>query len=147
MPKRTIYRVIWLQFFFKREGLTNKTLCCIIKVLNEVYEKHLLRRGLLKEDKMIKVNSIKFNNNTKKNISFRENHVNNMTPNEAILSLQGPNAMVEFQKNLNLSQKADAVQNPLTALLYKVIKTFKLFVKPASTLESNVGEQKLSLVA
>lgn len=82
---------------------------------------------------MIRVNSIKLNSNynSRKNISFRENNTNNITPDVAILSLQNPNALVKFEKDFKLSRSADAVQsNPVKAFAYKIYKAVKLFFKP-----------------
>lgn len=58
------------------------------------------------------------------NISFRE--VGAATPN-AILMLRDPNASVKFQQNREVAQKADALNtNPLTALGYKLYRTFSM---------------------
>lgn len=58
-------------------------------------------------------------------VSFGEG--NNITPSVGILSLQNPNAKVNFQRDFNLTQKSDAVQgNPLTALGYKFVKTYNI---------------------
>jgi len=79
---------------------------------------------------MIKVNPIKFNNN----ISFKENNVNNLTPNVAVLSLENPNSLINFQKDFGLSRSADAVQsNPIKALGYKFYRLFKFLSQPKYT--------------
>ena len=98
-----------------------------MKVLNEVYEKHLLRARVLMEAKM-KISKINMSQNTfnKKSLSFKEN--SNINDNTAVLSLQGSNSLVNFEKDLNISKEADAVQsNPVKALFYKLYKTFKMF--------------------
>lgn len=96
-----------------------------MKVLNEVYEKHLLRRGLLKEDKMIKVTQIITSTNSKKNISFRE-HTNNLTSKDAMLALPNKAAEVGFKENMKLSQDASAVSHPVKSLFAKLQKMFKI---------------------
>ena len=56
------------------------------------------------------------------NISFKENNKQN-----AILMLRDPNASVKFQQNKEVAQKADALNtNPLTALGYKLYRTFSM---------------------
>ena len=79
---------------------------------------------------MITVNPIKFN--TVKPVSFGEGNLNNLTPNVAILSLQNPNAKINFEKDLNRTQRADMVQNPnmLTALGAKLRKTYNILFSP-----------------
>lgn len=84
---------------------------------------------------MITINPVKFN--TVKPISFGEGNLNNITPTMAILALQSDSSKINFQKekdnfnrNLSLTQKADAVQsNPFTAIGYKFIKTINMFKK------------------
>jgi len=45
----------------------------------------------------------------------------------AILMLRDPNASVRFQQNKEVAQKADALNtNPLTALGYKLYRTFSM---------------------
>ena len=71
----------------------------------------------------MKINAI----NTNNNISFKENRVNDIKSNVAILPLQNPNAGINFQKEFERSTKADAVQsNPVTALAYKFGKTLDI---------------------
>ncbi|CDE45288.1 unknown [Clostridium sp. CAG:768] len=79
---------------------------------------------------MITVNPVKFN--TVKPISFGEGNLNNLTPNVAILSLQNPNAKINFENDLNRTQKADMVQNPnmLNALGAKLRKTYNILFSP-----------------
>ena len=69
----------------------------------------------------MKINSIT-------NISFRENEPAKVTSSEnAILMLRDANASVKFQQNKELAHKADALNtNPLTALGYKLYRTFSL---------------------
>ena len=81
---------------------------------------------------MLKVNPVKLN--TSKQISFKENTTNNITPNVAVLSLQNPNALINFQKDFSLSKSADAVQsNPFKALGYKFVRLFKFLSQPKLT--------------
>lgn len=79
---------------------------------------------------MIYVSPIQFNNinnPTRKHISFKEGTTNNVTQNEAVLSLQNPNAMVKFQKDFKLSQDTDAVRgNLFKAFASKVRKVVKM---------------------
>jgi len=82
---------------------------------------------------MIKVNPIKFNNYNRQ-ISFRENNSDNFTPSSAVLSLQSPNAVINFEKDFSLSRSADAVQsNPINALGYKFYRLFKFLSQPKYT--------------
>ena len=64
------------------------------------------------------------------NINFKEtdNTNNNTVATEnAILMLRDPNASVKFQQNKEVAHKADALNtNPLTALGYKLYRTFSL---------------------
>jgi len=78
---------------------------------------------------MIKVNPVKFNNN--RQISFKDNNLNNLTPNVAVLSLENPNSLINFQKDFGISRSADAVQsNPIKALGYKFYRLFKFISQP-----------------
>lgn len=79
--------------------------------------------------KIYPINTIKLNN-----ISFKKNPADKQTPNQAILSLQNPNAGIDFEKNFQLTQNSDAVQaNPLTALGCKLYKTYKMIFAPHIT--------------
>lgn len=62
------------------------------------------------------------------NISFKEMESNRTVATEnAILMLRDPNASVKFQQNKEVAQKADALNtNPLTALGYKLYRTFSM---------------------
>ena len=62
------------------------------------------------------------------NISFKENEpLENIGSQNAILMLRDSNASVKFQQNKELAYKADALNsNPLTALGYKLYRTFNL---------------------
>lgn len=75
---------------------------------------------------MITINPVKFNNI--KNITFGEGNLNNITPNSAILSLQNPNAKINFENDLNCTRKADIVQsnNMFGALGAKLRKTYNI---------------------
>lgn len=61
-------------------------------------------------------------------INFRENTLSReMNSQNAILMLRDPKALVKFQQNKEYAQKADSVDsNPLTALGYKLYRTFNL---------------------
>lgn len=75
---------------------------------------------------MITINPVKFNNI--KTITFGEGNLNNVTPNVAILSLQNPNAKINFENDLNRTRKADVVQshNMLGAFGAKLRKTYNI---------------------
>ena len=62
------------------------------------------------------------------NINFKEDGSSITTATEnAILMLRDPNASVKFQQNKEVAQKADALNtNPLTALGYKLYRTFSM---------------------
>ena len=62
------------------------------------------------------------------NITFRDNDNGRNTATEnAILMLRDPNASVRFQQNKEVARKADALNtNPLTALGYKLYRTFSM---------------------
>lgn len=82
---------------------------------------------------MIYVSPIKFNNidyPTRKNISFKEGLYNNVTSNEAVLSLQSPDALVKFQKDFKMAHNSDAFANPFKALYFKVKRALNAFFKP-----------------
>lgn len=82
---------------------------------------------------MIKVSPVKLNQNRTK-ITFKENNNNILTPNTAVLSLESPNALINFQKDFSLSRSADAVQsNPVKALGYKFYRLFKYISQPRFT--------------
>jgi len=97
-------------------------------MLNEVYKKHLIKpqRG---GKNMLTVNPIKFNNI--KPITFTEGNLNNITPNVAILSLQNPNAKINFENDQNRTKKADVVQSNLfVALGAKFRKAYDILFSP-----------------
>ena len=77
---------------------------------------------------MITVNPIKFNNT----IRFGEGNLNNITPNVAILSLQNPNANINFENDLNRTKKADMVQskNIFSAIGEKFRKAYNILFSP-----------------
>ncbi len=62
------------------------------------------------------------------NINFKEDGGSKTVATEnAILMLRDPNASVKFQQNKDVAQKADALNtNPLTALGYKLYRTFSM---------------------
>ncbi len=75
---------------------------------------------------MITINPVKFNNVTP--VAFGEGNLNNITPNVGILSLQTPNAKINFENDLNRSQRADLVQNGnfLKAFAAKLQRTYDI---------------------
>lgn len=79
---------------------------------------------------MITINPIKFNNI--KPITFGEGNLNNITPNVAILSLQNPNAKINFENDLNRTRKSDVVQTPnmLDAIGAKLRKAYNILFSP-----------------
>ena len=79
---------------------------------------------------MIVFDPFKFNNRTR--VTFGEGNLNNVTPNLAILSLQNPNAKINFENDLIRSQHADMVHNPnmLNALGAKLRKTYNILFSP-----------------
>ena len=79
---------------------------------------------------MLTVNPVKFNNI--KTITSGEGNLNNITPNSAILSLQNPNAKINFENDLNRTKKADVVQshNMIGALGAKLRKTYNILFSP-----------------
>ena len=62
------------------------------------------------------------------NITFKDNEQpKNIGSQNAILMLRDPKASVRFQQNKELAYKADAlISNPITALGYKLYRTFNL---------------------
>lgn len=80
---------------------------------------------------MITVNPVKFNNI--KTVTFGEGNLNNITPSLAILSLQNPNAKINFENDFNYTRKADVVQsnNMITALVAKLRKTYNILFSPS----------------
>ncbi len=79
---------------------------------------------------MLTINPVKFNKI--KTITFGEGNLNNLTQNTAILSLQNPNAKINFENDLNRTRKADLVQsqNMLGALGAKLRKTYNILFSP-----------------
>ena len=65
-----------------------------------------------------------------KHVTFGEGYMNNMTPKIGLLSLQNSDKL-KFEKNLRLTQEADAVQsNPLKALGCKFAKAYNILFSP-----------------
>ena len=81
---------------------------------------------------MITINPVKFNNI--KTITFGEGNLNNITPNMAILSLQNPNAKINFENDINRTKRADMVQNSnmINAIGAKLRKTYNILFSPDS---------------
>ena len=80
---------------------------------------------------MIRINPIKLNNYNNQ-ISFREGNLNNITPDVAILSLQTPNAKINFENDASRTQKADVVQSPslVEAFGAKIRKAYDILFSP-----------------
>ena len=97
-------------------------------MLNEVYEKHLLKKkpqgGVIM--RINSINQIKLNtNNSYKHVYFKSS-----ASSQAVLSLQNPDS-TEFEKNFKGSTKADAVQsNPIKAFGYKLKRVLNLLTQP-----------------
>lgn len=81
---------------------------------------------------MLTINPIKLNNI--RPIAFGEGNLNNITPSVAILSLQNPNAGINFENDLNHAKRADMVQssNLLKAVGEKLRKTYNILFTPHS---------------
>ncbi|MBQ3819461.1 hypothetical protein II810_03335 [bacterium] len=75
---------------------------------------------------MLTINPVKFN--TMNNVTFKEGNLNNITPNVALLSLQNPNANINFENDLNRTKRSDMVQsqNLLDAIAAKLRKTYNI---------------------
>lgn len=100
-------------------------------MLNEVFEKHLIRKEPNEKEghKMLTINPVNFNTN-KKYISFADGNLNNMTSNVGILSLQAPDAKREFAGYMNITRNADMVKsNPVKAIAYKFVKAYNEAVR------------------
>lgn len=69
-------------------------------------------------------------NTTIKPVTFGEGNMNNVTPKIGLLSIQNSDKL-NFEKNLRLTQNADAVQtNPLKALGCKFVKAYNILFSP-----------------
>lgn len=81
---------------------------------------------------MMRINPVKFNNI--KPVSFGEGNLNNITPSVAILSLQNPNAGINFENDVNHAKRSDMVQssNLLNAVGEKLRKTYNILFTPHS---------------
>ncbi len=87
-------------------------------MLDEVLIEHLITKKKFTEVTKMQINRIS-------NINFKENE--NIKTQNAILMLRDPNASVKFQQNQEVAHKADALNtNPLTALGYKLYRTFSM---------------------
>lgn len=77
---------------------------------------------------MLTINPI----NNIKPITFGEGNLNNITPSVAILSLQNPNANINFENDLNRTKKADMVQsnNMISAIGAKFRKAYNILFSP-----------------
>ena len=71
-----------------------------------------------------------------KTISFGEGNLNNITPKVGSLSLQNSDKL-NFEKNLKLTQNADAVQtNPIKALGCKIEKAYNILFSPSKQIKA-----------
>lgn len=70
---------------------------------------------------MLTINPVKFNN-SKQYISFGDG--DNVTKNMAILALQNPNALREFEGNLDNALPS----NPISTVIKKIARTYKYVV-------------------
>ncbi len=89
---------------------------------------------------MLTINPV--NLNTKRNIAFKEGNLNNINSKVGLMSLdKNPNAKINFEKDLFITQKADSVQsNPLKAIGYNIVKAYNILCTPkrrAPQTESN----------
>jgi len=67
-----------------------------------------------------------------KPVTFGGGNMNNITPNVGLLSIQNSDKL-NFEKNLRLTQNADAVQsNPVKALGCKFAKAYNILFSPKS---------------
>ena len=63
---------------------------------------------------------------TRKPVAFGEGNLNNITPRVGLLSIQNADSL-NFEKNMQLTQKADAVQNnPIKAFFCKLTKAYNI---------------------
>ena len=83
------------------------------------------------------------------NINFKENELSReMVSKDAILMLRDPNASVKFQQNREIAQNADAsATNPLTALGYKLYRTFSMLCNDEPDVENTNEEKHLNTIA
>jgi hypothetical protein len=81
------------------------------------------------------------------NITFKETEQpRNIESQNAILMLRDKNASVKFQQNKEVAKKADALNtNPLTALGYKLYRTFSL-IRDNEPVETE-GQKHLNTLA
>ena len=71
-------------------------------------------------------------NRINSNLIFRENPVTKKEKKSenSILLLKEPNASIKFERNQEISQKADSIDtNPIAALGYKLYRTFNLIAE------------------
>ncbi len=96
---------------------------------------------------MITINPIKLIKS--KPISFGEGNLNNITSEVAILSLQNPNAKVNFENDLNRTQKADMVQNRniFSAFAYKAAKAFETLKASSDRFKPDCVEKHIIYMA
>ena len=92
---------------------------------------------------MITINPVKLNN--VKPITFTEGNLNNITPSVAILSLQNPNANINFENDVNRAIKADIVQsqNVFSALGEKLRKTYNIIFSQDHN-STSIGNKHIS---
>jgi len=81
---------------------------------------------------MLTISPVSLRVNSRKYISFGENHLNNANSKVGLLSLdKNPNAKINFEKDLHDTKKADMVQsNPIKALGYNIVKAYNILCTP-----------------
>ncbi|MFI3301464.1 MAG: hypothetical protein R3Y28_08630 [Candidatus Gastranaerophilales bacterium] len=80
----------------------------------------------------MRINPITTNKATQ--ITFGDNNINDTIPSNAILSLQNPNAKINFEHDFEQTQKADMVQsNFFSALAHKAVRAYKTLTAPVET--------------
>ena len=90
---------------------------------------------------MLTINPINFNST--RHISFKENYTNANMSKVGLMSLdRNPSNKINFEKDLNNTQKADMVQtNPFKAIGYNLVKAYNILCTPkrstTQTTESN----------
>jgi hypothetical protein len=105
----------------------------IVKVLDEVLNKHLIKTEV---HKMLTINPVKLTTFNKKYISFGENNTNQISR-VGIMSLdKNPNSKINFEKDLHDAKNADMVQtNPLKAIGYNIAKAYNILCTPKRRVE------------
>ena len=106
-----------------QKGLTNKKEYTIVKMLDEVLNEHLITT---RKEKNMRVQAINI-----KPITFTEGNLNKNTPKAAILSLQKPNAKINFENDVNhLSRNAEHSSDKQSSVRAKLRKTYNILFAP-----------------